>query len=465
MFPDKFLERITSQAYLDAAGLTAALQQPGEQSVRINRRKWKRAVTGYDMVGWEPDGYYLPDKRLYAFDPLFHAGVYYPQESSGMFSGELFRQLTAGRSGLRVLDLCGAPGGKSTHLSSVIGDEGVLVANDVIASRAAVLAENVTKWGIGNTVVTQSDPSRFASLPGFFDVIVADAPCSGEGMFRSPVAVREWSPSNARLCSERQRRIIMEAWHALRPGGIFIYSTCTFNPAENEHNVSWLGESTGAVSLAADIQDMEGITEIRYRDVTGYGFYPGRIRGEGFFIAALRKPGHEDDDYLPGSRHSGRNLSAGNRAAGKSSAWAFERAVALTSFGRDRVMIHDGRVMALAADTGIMSQISGSLNVIKYGTMIGEIKSNTLVPAHDLAMSVRHIPGSFPEHDLTFNEALAYLRLEPIRPERLPEGRVLVRYRGVALGFVNNLGNRVNNGYPRQWRLRMTTPPGYTEIL
>jgi 16S rRNA C967 or C1407 C5-methylase (RsmB/RsmF family)/NOL1/NOP2/fmu family ribosome biogenesis protein len=503
MLPEKFLERITSQPYIDSEGLTAALQQPAEQSVRINWRKWHYPVNGYERVQWEPDGFYLPGRPLFAPDPLFHAGVYYPQESSGMFTGELFRQLTAGLSGLRVLDLCGAPGGKSTHLSSIIGDDGVLVANEVIASRAAILAENVTKWGMGNTVVTQSDPSRFAALKDFFDVIVADAPCSGEGMFRSAVAVREWSPSNASLCSERQRRIVMEAWQALRPGGIFIYSTCTFNPAENEHNVSWLGENTGAESLSADITWMDGITEIRYRGVTGYGFHPGRIRGEGFFIAALRKPSEDGDDDRPnilipgsgerslGNRHYGKSesrsagsrnngghesRSAGNRnhefgdrsksrAVMQPSARAYEEAEPLASFGRERLTVSNGRIIALAADAGLMSQISGSLNVIKYGTMIGEIKNGILIPAHDLAMSARRIPGTFAEHDLTRDEALSYLRLEPMRPERMPEGRVLVRYRGVALGFVNNLGSRVNNGYPRQWRLRMTAPQGYAEIL
>jgi len=511
MLPEKFLERIASQPYIDAAGLIAALQRPAEQTVRVNPRKWHYPFTGYERVQWEPDGYYLPDKTLFAPDPLFHAGVYYPQESSGMFTGDVFRQLTAGRAGLRVLDLCGAPGGKSTHLSSLIGDDGMLVANEVIASRAAILAENVTKWGMGNTLVTQSDPSRFAALKDFFDVIVADAPCSGEGMFRSPVAVREWSPSNASLCSERQRRIVMEAWQSLRPGGIFIYSTCTFNPAENEHNVSWLGESTGAESLAADIAGMDGITEIRYRGVTGYGFHPGRIRGEGFFIAALRKPSQGGDDKSPGiespgfgnssfgkrnpgksdsritghsgnnktgsrntghsgnnktgSRYLGSNMSPISRADGKPPAKALEMAATLTSFERERLTVSNSRIIALAADAGLMSQISGSLNVIKYGTMIGEIKNGILIPAHDLAMSVRRIPGTFAEHDLSRDEALAYLRLEPMLPERMPAGRVLLRYRGTSLGFVNNLGSRVNNGYPRQWRLRMTAPPDYTEIL
>jgi 16S rRNA C967 or C1407 C5-methylase (RsmB/RsmF family) len=207
-----------------------------------------------------------------------------------MFAGEVFRQLTAGMTGVRVLDLCGAPGGKSTHLARLMGDDGILVANEVIRTRASVLAENITKWGIGNTMVTNADPSRFSMLPGFFDVIVADAPCSGEGMFRSPVAVREWSMQNARMCSERQRRIVMESWPALRPGGLLIYSTCTFNPAENEENVSWFMEQTGAESVPVELPDGSPVVAVRSGNAEGYGFHPGRVNGDGFFIAAIRKP-------------------------------------------------------------------------------------------------------------------------------------------------------------------------------
>ena len=176
MLPSGFIERVKTQSYIDIVSLTEALSGPAVTSVRVNRGKWPHPVSKYEQVEWEPDGYYLPGRPLFTADPLFHAGVYYPQESSSMFAGEVFRQLTAGVSGLRVLDLCGAPGGKSTHLAGLIGDNGLLVANEAIRARAAVLAENVTKWGTGNVVVTNADPSRFALLPGFFDVIVADAP-------------------------------------------------------------------------------------------------------------------------------------------------------------------------------------------------------------------------------------------------------------------------------------------------
>ncbi len=454
MLPEEFLERISHQPYIDSAGLADALSCPSEASVRVNRYKWPYPVEGYEKVHWEPDGYYLPSRTLFTPDPLFHAGVYYPQESSGMFAGELFRQLTAGMTGLRVLDLCGAPGGKATHLSALLRDDGLLVANEVIRARAAVLAENITKWGMGNTVVTQNDPARFASLPGFFDVMVADAPCSGEGMFRSSAAVREWSPQNTRLCSERQRRIVMEAWPALSPGGIMIYSTCTFNPAENEENISWIMETTGAEPLTADLSGISGVSVISHTGMQGYGFHPGRVRGEGFFIAALRKP-----SGTAVSRHDAR------RGAIKPSATAFSKAEPLADFDRSRMIMAGNKIIALAADAEVLILLSERLTVIKSGTMIGEIKNDDLVPAHDLAMSVRQKRGSWPEYELSYGEAVSFLRLEMQPSASMPRGRVLVQYRGVPLGFANNLGSRLNNGYPQSWRMRMEKQPGFAEIL
>ena len=456
MLPEEFLKRISGQSYLDAHALAEALGRPAGISVRVNPHKWPHPVTGYEKVGWEPHGWYLPGKTLFTPDPLFHAGVYYPQESSGMFTGEFFRQVTAGMSDLRVLDLCGAPGGKATHLSALLTADNLLVANEVIRPRASVLAENITKWGMGNTIVTQNDPSRFASLPGFFDVIVADAPCSGEGMFRSAAAVQEWSVQNARLCSERQRRIVMEVWPALKPGGILIYSTCTFNPAENEENLSWIRETTDAEPLTADLSGTEGITVVTHNGIEGYGFYPGRVRGEGFFIAALRKPA---------GTGSGSTVRDGRRGAIRQSALAIKRAEPLADFDHRRLIMTGNRIIALAAEPHVLGYLSEILTVIKSGTMIGELKNDDLVPAHDLAMSVRQKRGAWPEYALSYDEAVSFLRLEPLPAALMPPGRVLVSYRGVPLGFVNNLGKRVNNGYPQSWRIRMEKQEGYREIF
>ena len=454
MLPEDFLDRIKKQYYIDAAGLTEALEKPSPVSVRINPHKWAHPVTGYERVKWEPQGYYLPGKPLFTPDPLFHAGVYYPQEASSMFTGEVFRQVTAGYDSLRVLDLCGAPGGKSTHLSALTGDKGFLVANEVIRSRAAVLAENITKWGMGNTIVTQNDPSAFASMPVFFDVIVADAPCSGEGMFRNPSAVQEWSPQNARLCSERQRRIVMDAWPALKPGGVLIYSTCTFNPAENEENISWFRNNTESVPVGIEIDGSSGIKILRYDGIEGYGFYPGEVRGDGFFIAVLRKTGGISNDSL-------RTRAVSQKPSLKISDFA-DRMITVE---RDRLIMSGNKIIALGADRSVFDYIKDKLTVIKSGTMIGETKNDTFIPAHDLAMSVRQKEGAWPVYEATYEEAVSYIRLEQFRITGMPRGRILIRYRGVPLGFVNNLGNRFNNGYPQAWRMRMDRILDFKEIL
>ena len=454
MLPEDFIKRISHQDYIDAQGLTEALGKPSPVSVRINPHKWAQPVSGYKKVLWEPQGYYLPVKPLFTPDPLFHAGVYYPQEASSMFTGEVFRQVTSGMEDVRVLDLCGAPGGKSTHLSALIADRGFLVANEVIRSRAAVLAENITKWGIGNTIVTQNDPAAFASLPSFFDVIVADAPCSGEGMFRNPVAVHEWSLQNAKLCSERQRRIVMEVWPSLKPGGILIYSTCTFNPAENEDNISWFRDSTASESIGIDIGGSTGIEPVRHTGTEGYAFHPGKVEGDGFFIAILRKTEGKSDSHL-------RIRTVSQKPSAKTSDMAGQ----MLTIVSDRLITSGNRILALATDRNVFSYVDERLNVIKAGTMIGETKNDSFIPAHDLAMSVKQKEGAWPVYDANYDEAVAFIRLGQFRIEEMPRGRVLIRYRGIPLGFVNNLGNRINNGYPQAWRMRMERQPDYREIL
>jgi 16S rRNA C967 or C1407 C5-methylase (RsmB/RsmF family) len=311
MFPPDFIKRIRAQSYIDADSLLEALGEPSPVSVSINPRKWKRSPADAERVPWCETGYYLKSRPSFTLDPLFHAGCYYPREASGMFLEQVFRQLVPDTENLRVLDLCGAPGGKSTQISDLTGAGSVLVSNEVIRHRASILAETVTKWGNPGVMVTQNDPAVFGRLKGYFDIIVIDAPCSGEGMFRDPVAVGEWNPANASHCAERQKRIIMDVWPALKENGLLIYSTCTFNPAENEENVLWLVENTGSNSLRMDISDFDGIKEIEYKGITGYGFYPGEVKGEGFFISAVRKTGPEEvqpirnqrkKEYLPG-RH------------------------------------------------------------------------------------------------------------------------------------------------------------------
>lgn len=289
MFPEGFLQRIHDQKYINSEALIEALKETSPVSIRINSSKWNKIPLNSERVQWCKYGYYLVSRPSYTLDPLFHSGCYYPQEASSMFLEQVVQQVSGSMENIRVLDLCGAPGGKGTHLSNLIGPTGLLVANEVIRSRAQVLAESIIKWGYGNTLVTQNDPAAFGRLPGYFDIILVDAPCSGEGMFRSDVAIKEWSVENTLHCSERQKRIVMDVWPALKENGILIYSTCTFNPGENEENMRWLTNKQEAESVRLNIADFYGIKEIDYQGIYGYGFYPDKIRGDGFFISVIRK--------------------------------------------------------------------------------------------------------------------------------------------------------------------------------
>lgn len=454
MFPEDFVKRIKLQHYLDSELLQRSLVEGPVTSVRVNTGKWNALPAGYSRVPWEENGYFLPERPYFTGDPLFHAGVYYPQESSSMFTGEAFRQVVPPGGNIRVLDLCGAPGGKSTHLSSLIGDNGFLVSNEVIRSRAAVLAENVTKWGLGNTFVTQSDPSSFTHLEGFFDVMVVDAPCSGEGMMNEAAVSDEWSLKNAALCSERQRRILMDSWPALRAGGVLIYSTCTFNPAENEENVAWLSETTGAQSIRIDISQFDGISEISYRNITGYGFYPGKIPGNGFFIAALRKAGESDGALIRDEKAYQKGLKS---IPGK--------VRSLGDFPLQNLVFRGNRYISLAAGVPVYEILNRQLKVIKAGTLLGEFKKEDFIPAHDLAMSVRADKGKWDSYEMTYEEAVSYLSHTQMKLSLPGEGRLMMLYRGVPLGFANKVGSRLNNNYPVGWRIRSEKRSPGAQIL
>ncbi|MBM3420072.1 MAG: RsmB/NOP family class I SAM-dependent RNA methyltransferase [Bacteroidetes bacterium] len=289
-FPNEFTARVAGQGYIESESLLAALAAESPVSVRINRAKWAGAPAGATPVPWCGSGYWLPARPVFTIDPLFQAGCYYVQEASGMFLEQAVRHTGCDAPGLRILDLCAAPGGKATHLASLAGPGSMVIANEVIRSRASVLAANITRWGTGNTIVTCSDPSAFGKLEGYFDMILADAPCSGEGMFRDEVARREWSTSNCDLCAGRQRRILSSVWPALKRRGVLVYSTCTFNPAENEEVTDWMMKSFYCSADLPPVTGFDGITVVPGGSGTaGYGFYPGKVRGEGLFMSVLRR--------------------------------------------------------------------------------------------------------------------------------------------------------------------------------
>jgi len=448
MLPEEFRQRISNQNYLDGELLLKALDEPSPVSIRTNPLKWNKKPVSSEAVPWCKTGHYLPERPSYTLDPLFHSGCYYPQEASSMFLEEVFRQVMPEKENLKVLDLCGAPGGKATHLSTLIGEKSLLITNEVIRQRASVLKENITRWGAVNTVVTSNDPSDFGRLPGFFDVILIDAPCSGEGMFRDTVAVNEWSVANTLHCSERQKRILMDAWPALKNDGVLIYSTCTFNPGENEHNIRWLTEKHEAECITIDVSQFKGISEIDYQGITGYGFHPGKILGEGFFISAIRNKCKSEQVNIK-NRQKPDSKPANN---------LISNAVRWTSFQEERLIGYGDDIMYVACPINDYYLINERLRILKAGTKIFTVKNNDYLPSAEIALSVGMSESAFPKTDLGLDDALAYLRRDNLKIPVVPKGWFIITYQGINLGFAKNLVNRVNNYHPVEWRIRMQLP-------
>ncbi len=362
-----------------------------------------------------------------------------------MFLEEVFEQVAGEKNNLRVLDLCGAPGGKSTHLSSLIGENGFLVANDVIKPRAGILAENITRYGIGNAIVTNNDPLAFNGLKGYFDLILVDAPCSGEGMFGDQTAISEWSADNAALCSERQRRIVLDVWPSLKANGILIYSTCTFNPGENEENIKWLNDKTAASSVLLDISKYEGIQEIGYKGITGYGFHPGKIKGEGLFFAVIKKPGGSSDITKQPFRKNDNQLTNNDlKIAGN-----------LINTSLINLYRHGDIVYELSLPHEEYQFLKNHLRIIKGGTALYKDRKDDFTPLHELALFYHLRKNAFPSVELELSQSISFLKKESLILKNIAKGWILLTYKGVNLGFAKNIGSRVNNYFPVDWRIRM----------
>ena len=455
MYPAKFTERLRQQEYINASQLEAALNSPSPVSIRLNRAKWNSPPKTSEQVIWCKDGYYLGSRPSYTLDPLYQAGCYYPQEASSMFLEEVFEQVAGEKNNLRVLDLCGAPGGKSTHLSSLIGENGFLVANDVIKPRAGILAENITRHGIGNAIVTNNDPLAFNGLKEYFDLILVDAPCSGEGMFGDPTAISEWSVENAALCSERQRRIVMDVWPSLKENGILIYSTCTFNPGENEENIKWLTGKTAASSVLLDISKYEGIQEIGYKGITGYGFHPGKIKGEGLFFSVIKKPGGSYETKKQSFRKNDNQLTNNDlKIAGN-----------LINTSLINLYRHGDIVYKLSLPVEEYQFLKNHLRIIKGGTSLYKNRKDDFTPLHELALFCNLRKNAFPSVELDLSQSISFLKKENLILRDIPRGWILIKYRNANLGFIKNLGTRLNNYYPTDWRIRMNVPNDIQQML
>lgn len=437
-FPSDFVNRVSQDDFLGGEKLLYALNTISPVSIRRNPLKSHANLDERSPVSWCENASYLTERPSFIKDPMFHAGSYYPQEAGSMFLDVVLRQLDLPEEA-RILDLCASPGGKSTLISSWMQNKGLLVSNEVIHARSKVLKENMTKWGVSNSVVTSNDPADFDRLPNYFDLIVVDAPCSGEGMFRKDKEARkEWSIDNVQLCAARQKRIVMDVWGALQPGGYLVYSTCTFNSDENENNVEWFIQETNASLIA-----IETVAFKKGRNDVGFYALPSEVDTEGFFIAVLQKPGEA-----------------------KQRKFAFKKKADLVNFSAEKLKdyyvsdensVVQWKEFLFSVPKVFLEDIHfiySSLHTIKLGTEIGEVTHKGWNPKEGLALNPSIQNSSISKIELTLELALSYLHGDTFSLEG-KQGYYLMTYQNEPLGWIKHLGNRFNNLYPKEWRIKM----------
>jgi 16S rRNA C967 or C1407 C5-methylase (RsmB/RsmF family)/NOL1/NOP2/fmu family ribosome biogenesis protein len=452
--PSKFIESLNDIDGFDKEAFIAVHESGGQvTSVRFNPSKMATTDNGLpitEKIPWSSQGYYLAERPLFIFDPLLHAGVYYVQEASGMFVEQALKQTTDVSTPLRVLDLCAAPGGKTTLLQSLLSADSLLVSNEVIKSRAAILEENCIKWGGSNGIVTNSDPATFGRLENFFDVIVIDAPCSGSGLFRrEPEAIQEWSEQHVQLCHQRQQRILADVFRALKPGGVLIYSTCSYSKEEDEDIADWLMDSFAVDSLKLSVQPNWGIVEVQsaQHEAYGYRFFPDKIKGEGFFISCFRRQEEDTRSVKPPRRSILQKLSKNEVAAVQP--WLQPGSPVQLWKQKEELF-----AFPAALEKELLT-IVDNLYVRQAGTLLGKIAGNELVPEHALAVSTL-VNNTIVAVSLKKEEAIQYLRKEEVTIPAMQKGWTLVQYRQHNLGWIKVLPNRVNNYYPANWRILKT---------
>lgn len=455
VLPDKLLNSLAGIKGFDKVAFENVHNQPRQiTSLRFNHDKYERFSTPPEIkhpyfnlnepVPWCEYGFYLSERPQFTLDPLLHAGAYYVQEASSMFLWQTLKQIFTRDSNIKILDLCAAPGGKTTLIASYFKNA-LIVSNEVIKTRANILYENITKWGSENIVVTNNDAADFKRLKNYFDLIVIDAPCSGSGLFRKDKdAIEEWGESNVLLCSQRQQRILADVYNALNHNGYLIYSTCSYSQEENEAILDWMMDEFKFESLMFNVECDWDIVETRSakHKAFGYRFWPHKLKGEGFFIAVLKKDETES--------HSKQNRSSLSKATNieinlsekylLKEDWLF--------FKQKEII----RVIHKQWQNDI-SFLQKNLYLKKAGVQLGEIKGNALVPHHELGLSTitsDNVIKIETDEDL----ALQYLRKKDVSVTTGHKGWVLFTHKNFPLGWIKILHNRVNNYYPTEWRIR-----------
>ncbi len=412
-------------------------------SIRINPTKFINSNSPFPItqnIPWTQFGYYLPSRPSFTFDPLFHSGSYYVQEASSMFLEQVFLQLVDVSKSLKVLDLCAAPGGKSTHILSLISKNSLLVCNEVIRSRVNSLNENIVKWGCDNVVVTNNDAKDFQHLENYFDVIFVDAPCSGSGLFRrDEAAIEEWSLNNVNLCSRRQQRIVADILPSLKENGILIYSTCSYSREEDEEICKWVEREFQMKHEELKIKDEWEIVSSDY----GYRFWPNRLQGEGFFLACFRK--------TEGEANSKFKAISNKRKSIKIKSEQFQKLIAINDF---EFLEHQKNNYAVHKELfGGVDYLLSKLRVIYFGVNVGVVIRDKYIPSHELAMS-DILSKDVPSIELDYNQTIQFLKKKELQISTTGIGFQLAKYKNQNLGWLNVLFNRINNYYPKGLRIR-----------
>ena len=437
-FPIAFEKRVQQDSFLGQE-LLNALNSETPTSIRLHPTKKITVFPESTSIPWSKNGRWLKSRPQFTLDPRFHGGAYYPQEAGSQFLDAIVQQLELPENPV-VLDLCAAPGGKSTLLLAALPENALLISNEIIPNRAKILKENLTKWGSVNNLVTNNAPEDFQVFPETFDLIVVDAPCSGEGMFRKDLQAREeWSEENVEKCAIRQQDILSDIWPSLKPGGLLVYSTCTFNSSENENNLNWLSNELEANYIPLQLEQA-----IPGRNNIGFYAIPGKLDTEGFYIAAIQKP----IDKVSSLREK--------KMKAKTTVIIDKTKVeALADLHEKTVLQWNNYLFAIpTVHLALIQRVHAQLRVIKLGTEIGEIGPKGIIPNSALALDLSTLNSDVSIINLTLEQALKYLKGEtfPLAGDR---GYSVVQFEGINLGWINHLGNRFNNLYPKEWRIRM----------
>jgi len=448
-FPESLLQSLASIEGFDKVSFVEAHRQSPPVSVRFNTNKVSDEIISTihlpleQQIPWCEKGYYLSERPKFTLDPALHAGAYYVQEPSSMFLHYLLSTIQSNESGLKALDLCAAPGGKSTILASLPQFD-MVISNELIKTRVSILFENVVKWGAPHVFVTNNDPSAFTSLNGYFDTIVVDAPCSGSGLFRKdPKAIDEWSENNVKLCAERQKRILADVLPALKEGGLLVYATCSYSVEENEGIMDWLMQHAALEPIAVENPEVWGITLAHGKlGGIGYRFFPGKTKGEGFFIACFRMVQQQHQPvWFPEKKLE---LASANEIQLLKD-WVTNEPVTILKKNDQLLLLPQ----TLAIEVQLLQNF---LYFRKSGVMAGTVIRDQFIPEHELVLSL-YCRSDLPVFEVDEAEALQYLRKQVIDTKDDVKGWYIVQYKNLRLGLIKHLGNRINNYYPASWRI------------